>query len=230
MSLDDIRHFLITVDPATSTTEVQGFGTDYDAALAAYGRAERADWGGRLNIVLSAPTPWRRSKRLTPATSKARRGSSGIFSSPQIEAMLTITPLLRGPSSGPRRGVVQRPGERLPGEIGGSAAQPEAGGQGDAEKMDQSHGANIAARRQPSFEGCHEVLGVLPKAGEPRAVKRRTKNRGGALPSSAPPPGRASRRRLPGPAARWRRRTGAAPATAGRAARAVPAAGRRGRA
>lgn len=48
----DIKHFLITLDPATNTTEVVEFGTDHEAAMAAYGKAERADWGGRLNIVL----------------------------------------------------------------------------------------------------------------------------------------------------------------------------------
>ena len=52
MSPYNIRHFLITLDPAAGTTEVEEFGTDYDAALAAYGKAERADWGGSLNIVL----------------------------------------------------------------------------------------------------------------------------------------------------------------------------------
>jgi hypothetical protein len=52
MSPGDIRHFLITLDPATSTTEVDEFGTDYDAALVAYGQAERADTEELLNIVL----------------------------------------------------------------------------------------------------------------------------------------------------------------------------------
>lgn len=52
MSPEDIKHFLITLDPATETTTIEEFGTDYDAALAAYGKAERADWGGRLDIVL----------------------------------------------------------------------------------------------------------------------------------------------------------------------------------
>ncbi len=52
MGPDDIKHFLVTLDPAEGTTEIQEFGTDYDAAISAYGKAERADWGGRLDIVL----------------------------------------------------------------------------------------------------------------------------------------------------------------------------------
>jgi t-SNARE complex subunit (syntaxin) len=52
MTRDDIKHFLITLDPAAGTTEVQEFGTDYDAAQVAYADAERADTEGRLNTVL----------------------------------------------------------------------------------------------------------------------------------------------------------------------------------
>lgn len=43
MSPDEIRHFLITFDPATGDTVVQPFGTDYEAAQAAYSEAENAD-------------------------------------------------------------------------------------------------------------------------------------------------------------------------------------------
>jgi hypothetical protein len=52
MSPDDIKHFLITLDPATEKTDVRAFGTDYDAAQAAYAEAERADTDELLNIVL----------------------------------------------------------------------------------------------------------------------------------------------------------------------------------
>jgi hypothetical protein len=48
----EIRHFLITLDPTTDETHVREFGTDYDAAISAYGAAERADREGRLDIVL----------------------------------------------------------------------------------------------------------------------------------------------------------------------------------
>jgi hypothetical protein len=52
MSPADIRHFLITLDPAAGETDVQEFGTDYTAAQTAYAEAERADRQGLLNIVL----------------------------------------------------------------------------------------------------------------------------------------------------------------------------------
>jgi hypothetical protein len=52
MVSDDIKHFLINLDPATGTTKVREFETDNDGAMAAYSAAERADWGGDLNIVL----------------------------------------------------------------------------------------------------------------------------------------------------------------------------------
>jgi hypothetical protein len=52
MSPDDIKHFLITLHPADGKTDVQEFGTDYDAAQVAYAEAERADSDGHLNIVL----------------------------------------------------------------------------------------------------------------------------------------------------------------------------------
>jgi hypothetical protein len=53
MSPDDIKHFLITFDPSTGLTAIRSFGTDYDAAQAAYAEAESADGvGGNLDIVL----------------------------------------------------------------------------------------------------------------------------------------------------------------------------------
>ena len=53
MSPDEIKHFLITFDPATGKTEVLPFGTDYDAAQAAYSKAESANrTDAALDIVL----------------------------------------------------------------------------------------------------------------------------------------------------------------------------------
>lgn len=53
MSPDEIQHFLITFDPSAGKTEVHSFGTDYDAAQAAYAEAEQADGlTGDLDIVL----------------------------------------------------------------------------------------------------------------------------------------------------------------------------------
>ena len=53
MSPDEIKHFLITFDPATGYTVVRSLGTDYDAAQEAYAEAERDDGlGGDLDIVL----------------------------------------------------------------------------------------------------------------------------------------------------------------------------------
>jgi hypothetical protein len=53
MSPDEIRHFLITLDPDMDETMVEEFGTDYSAALAAYAEAERANGiNPRLNTVL----------------------------------------------------------------------------------------------------------------------------------------------------------------------------------
>jgi hypothetical protein len=53
MSPDEIKHFLIIFDPASGETDVQRFGTDYDAAQAAYANAERANGvEGKLDIVL----------------------------------------------------------------------------------------------------------------------------------------------------------------------------------
>jgi hypothetical protein len=52
MSPDEIKHFLIALDPSKGKPDVLDFGTDYDAAQAAYAEAERADLDGRLDIVL----------------------------------------------------------------------------------------------------------------------------------------------------------------------------------
>jgi hypothetical protein len=53
MSPDEIRHFLITLDPDTNETTVEEFGTDHTAALAAYADAERVNGiNPRLNTVL----------------------------------------------------------------------------------------------------------------------------------------------------------------------------------
>ncbi len=41
MSPDDIKHFLIVYDIASANTDVRPYGTDYDAALKAYERAEQ---------------------------------------------------------------------------------------------------------------------------------------------------------------------------------------------
>jgi hypothetical protein len=53
MSPDEIKHFLVIFDPATGQAEVRRFGTDYDAAQAAYAKVEQANGiGTSLDIVL----------------------------------------------------------------------------------------------------------------------------------------------------------------------------------
>jgi hypothetical protein len=53
MSPDEIKHFLVVYDPATGEAEVMPFGTDYDAAQAAYAGAEQANGlDTKLDIVL----------------------------------------------------------------------------------------------------------------------------------------------------------------------------------
>jgi hypothetical protein len=54
MSPDEIQHFLVVFDPATGIADVRSFGTDYDAAQAAYSEAELAngDVDATLDIVL----------------------------------------------------------------------------------------------------------------------------------------------------------------------------------
>lgn len=52
MTPDEINHFLVTYDPGSGETEVRSFGTDYDAAQAAYSEAEHANAQSGLDIVL----------------------------------------------------------------------------------------------------------------------------------------------------------------------------------
>lgn len=53
MSPDEIKHFLVIYDPATGKAGVRPFGTDYDAAQAAYAEAEQANgMETKLDIVL----------------------------------------------------------------------------------------------------------------------------------------------------------------------------------
>jgi hypothetical protein len=49
---DDIKHFLVTYDPASRKVSVREFGTDYDAAQDAYQDAEKRAWGADLDVVL----------------------------------------------------------------------------------------------------------------------------------------------------------------------------------
>lgn len=53
MDPDEIKHFLVSYDPDAGKTAVESFGTDYDAAQAAYAEAERANADDeKLDIVL----------------------------------------------------------------------------------------------------------------------------------------------------------------------------------
>lgn len=54
MSPDEIKHFLVVYDPSTDDVAVEPFGSDYDAAQAAYSKAERVSSERRddLDIVL----------------------------------------------------------------------------------------------------------------------------------------------------------------------------------
>lgn len=53
MSPDEIKHFLVSYDLSTGKTKVESFGTDYDAAQAAYAEAEQANADDeKLDIVL----------------------------------------------------------------------------------------------------------------------------------------------------------------------------------
>jgi hypothetical protein len=51
-SIDDIQHFLVTLEPKQQKTRAREFGTDYDAAQDAYLEAERRAWGTDLDVVL----------------------------------------------------------------------------------------------------------------------------------------------------------------------------------
>jgi hypothetical protein len=53
MRSEETKYFLVTLDPASGRTEVEHFDTDRDAAIDAYGKAERANGLlGPLDIVL----------------------------------------------------------------------------------------------------------------------------------------------------------------------------------
>ena len=53
MSPDDIKHFLLTYETASGKVKVKSFGTDYDAAQAAYAEAEQANgFNDGFDIVL----------------------------------------------------------------------------------------------------------------------------------------------------------------------------------
>lgn len=53
MSPDEIKHFLVIYDPDSGAVDVRSFDTDYDAAQAAYARAEQSNGvDARLDIVL----------------------------------------------------------------------------------------------------------------------------------------------------------------------------------
>ena len=53
MSPDEIKHFLISFNPESGDTAVRSFGSDYDAAQAAYAEAERANaLDSKIDIVL----------------------------------------------------------------------------------------------------------------------------------------------------------------------------------
>lgn len=56
MTPAEIKHFLVMRDPVTGEVTVKRFGTDYDAAQAAYAEAERAhaDDDGLDIVLLSA--------------------------------------------------------------------------------------------------------------------------------------------------------------------------------
>jgi hypothetical protein len=49
---DEIKHFLVTYDPASRKASVREFGTGYDAALQAYQEAELRARGTKLDVVL----------------------------------------------------------------------------------------------------------------------------------------------------------------------------------
>jgi hypothetical protein len=52
MGEHEIRHFLVTYDPAAREATVQEFGTDYDVAQDAYRDAEQRARGTDLDVVL----------------------------------------------------------------------------------------------------------------------------------------------------------------------------------
>lgn len=53
MTAADIKHFLVVYDIAAGRADVRPFGTDYDAALAAYDEAEQTAVGrSDIDVVL----------------------------------------------------------------------------------------------------------------------------------------------------------------------------------
>lgn len=52
MSPDEIKHFLVSYDPARRSATVKALGTDYDAAQVAYQEAEQMARGTDLDVVL----------------------------------------------------------------------------------------------------------------------------------------------------------------------------------
>lgn len=54
MTPDEIQHYLVALDPATGEVDVRKFGTDYEAAQAAYLAAELVNgiFAPTLDIVL----------------------------------------------------------------------------------------------------------------------------------------------------------------------------------
>jgi hypothetical protein len=80
MSPEEIRHFLVIYDIASGNVEVKRFGTDYDAALDAYAKAERANADNSLDIVLLSADSLRTVKK-THSSYFAKRGG-------KLEALL----------------------------------------------------------------------------------------------------------------------------------------------
>jgi hypothetical protein len=83
MSPDEIKHFLVAYDPATGKTRVRSFGTDYDAAQAAYAEAERANADDeRLDVVLLSADSLETIKQTHSSYFSGKR-------SPQLKELLT---------------------------------------------------------------------------------------------------------------------------------------------
>jgi hypothetical protein len=64
MSPDEIKHFLVIYDPETGQTKVRSFGTDYEAAQAAYAEAEQENGlAEKRDIVLLSADSLKTIKR-----------------------------------------------------------------------------------------------------------------------------------------------------------------------
>jgi hypothetical protein len=92
MSPDEIRHFLITLDPDTGETTVEKFGTDYNAALTAYAEAERVNGiNPKLNTVLisadTLATIRTDALELFPRQKHQLQKSSAVIDRPRPAAM-----------------------------------------------------------------------------------------------------------------------------------------------